>query len=126
MISVFVDSAILIEVSRGRNQAVLDRWRDLANSKARIYYSPITLAELRSGARPNEHFILDSLFGSLQCVPVTEEIGNLAGDFLRRYRKSHALEIADAIIAAGAASKFALLSTRNRKNDPMPDPLSFE
>jgi predicted nucleic acid-binding protein len=126
VISVFVDSDILIEISRGRNQAVLDRWRDLANSDTRIYYSPITLAELRSGARPNEYFILDSLFGSLQCVPVTQEIGNIAGDFLRRYRKSHALEIADAMIAAGAASKSALLWTRNRKHYPMPDIVSFE
>src|SRR5258708_1949530 len=32
--SVLVDSDILIEVSRGRDQAVLERWRELAASDA--------------------------------------------------------------------------------------------
>jgi predicted nucleic acid-binding protein len=47
------------------------------------------------------------------------ETGRQAGDYLKRYRKSHAVELGDALIAAGAVLNNAALWTRNRKHYPM-------
>ncbi len=53
--TVLVDSDILIEVSRGRNVDVVSKWIDLSNSDAAVLYSPVSVAELWAGARPNEY-----------------------------------------------------------------------
>ena len=52
------------------------------------------------------------------------EAGRQAGDYLRRFRKSHGVELGDALIAAGALANNAALWTRNRKHYPMKE-LSF-
>lgn len=44
--TILVDSDVLIEVSRGRNQDVLSRWQELSDSDHTILYSPVTAAEL--------------------------------------------------------------------------------
>jgi predicted nucleic acid-binding protein len=53
--TVLVDSDILIEVSRGKNTGIVSKWIDLSNSDAAVLYSPVSVAELWAGARPNEH-----------------------------------------------------------------------
>jgi predicted nucleic acid-binding protein len=84
-----------------------------------VLYSPVSSAELWAGARPSEHASLEALFEALAPVPIDAETGRLAGDYLRRYRKSHTVELGDALIAASAVSVNALLWTRNRKHYPM-------
>lgn len=122
--TVLVDSDILIEVARGRNAEVVSKWIELSNSDAAVLYSPVSVAELWAGARPKEYDALSNLFGALRCTPVDEETGRQAGVYLRQYRLSHAVEIADALIAAGAIANNAELWTRNRKHYPMKE-LSF-
>ena len=122
--TVLIDSDILIEVSRGRDQSILSKWADLSESDALILFSPVNEAELRAGARPAEFESLDALFGALACAPADAAIGRRAGDYLRRYRKSHCLELGDALIAATAVACSATLWTRNRKHYPMKE-LSF-
>ncbi len=117
--SVLIDSDILIEVSRGRNKTLIARWMGLADSSEILLCSPVTVAELWHGARPAEHDILSDLFRVLTCVPIDHEIGRAAGDLLRRYRKSHHLELGDALIAATALVHGASLWTRNRRHYPM-------
>jgi predicted nucleic acid-binding protein len=119
--SVLVDSDILIEVSRGRNTDIVSRWTGLSRSDVVILYSPVSAAELWAGARPAEHDALNNLFGVLKCVAVDTATGRQAGDYLRRYRKSHAVELGDALIAASAVLSGATLWTRNRKHYPMKD-----
>lgn len=114
-----VDSDVLIEVSRGKDEAILKRWREQAASGDAVLCSPISVAELWHGARPSEHEALARLFGALLCVPADNETGRLAGDYLRMYRKSHGVELGDAMIAAAAAQHSAVLWTRNRKHYPM-------
>jgi predicted nucleic acid-binding protein len=123
-VSVFIDSDIVIEVLRARNQAILAQWSALAASSAPILVSPITIAEVGAGALPHESQIISRFFAPLTCVAIDEKIGQLAGEYLRQYSKSHNLQIADAFIAASAAQNQAALWTRNRKHYPMPD-LSF-
>jgi hypothetical protein len=53
------------------------------------------------------------------CVPADAAVGRRAGEYLRRYRKSHSVELGDALIAATAVVSGAMLWTRNRKHYPM-------
>jgi predicted nucleic acid-binding protein len=118
-VTVLVDSDILIEVSRGKNQDILSRWMKLADSEDAILYSPVSMAELWAGARPSEHEAITGLFRALACAPINGEVGRQAGDYLQKYRKSHSLELGDALIAAAALLNRAHLWTRNRKHYPM-------
>lgn len=117
--TVLVDSDILIEVSRGRDEAILSQWMDLGDSSNPILYSPVTAAELWAGARLREHEALTRLFAALICVPIDRETGRQAGDYLRQYQRSHGVELGDALIAATAVRSQAALWTRNRKHYPM-------
>ncbi|MDR3700461.1 MAG: type II toxin-antitoxin system VapC family toxin [Candidatus Sulfopaludibacter sp.] len=119
--TVLIDSDILIEVSRGRNREVISRWMELSNSDAAVLYSPVSVAELWAGARPSEYDALRNLFQALTCVPIDAEVGRQAGAYLQRYRRSHGIEVADALIAANAVANNAELWTRNRKHYPMRD-----
>jgi len=124
--TVLVDSDILIEVSRGKNADIVSAWIDLGGSDAVVLYSPVSVAELWAGARASEHDALHNLFRALTCTPVDEEAGFRAGAFLKQYRRSHGVEIADALIAACAVTHKAELWTRNRKHYPMKEVRFFE
>jgi len=119
--AVLIDSDILIEVSRARDKAILERWNELSVSDAVLLCSPVTVAEIWHGVRPGEQAILDALFGCLLCVPIDLEVGRRAGDYLRRHARSHKVELGDALIAATASIHQAALWTRNRKHYPMSD-----
>ena len=55
-------------------------------------------------------------------VPIGPEIGRRAGDHLRQFAESHAVELGDALIAATASiHQRSLLWTHNRKHYPMKD-----
>jgi predicted nucleic acid-binding protein len=116
---ILIDSDILIEISRGRNEDVLGKWAQLQDSDSVLLCSPVTIAELWRGALPHEHKSLDDLFAALVCAPIDHEIAHRAGDCLRQFRKSHNLELSDAFIAASALTHGAALWTRNRKHYPM-------
>ena len=120
MISVLIDSNILIEVSRARNQAILKRWSELSSGPAGLFCSPVTVAELWQGARPQEHTLLVALFTALTCIAIDANIGQLAGDYLRQYARSHGVELGDALTAATASLHKLQLWTRNHKHYPMP------
>lgn len=117
--TVLVDSDILIEVSRGKDAHIVSQWIDLSNSDSAVLYSPVTVAELWAGARPNEYEALTNLFRALRCAAINEEIGHQAGLYLRQYRLSHGVELGDALIGASTVAHNALLWTRNRKHYPM-------
>lgn len=124
--TILTDSDILIEVSRGRDKALVSRWLELGRSDTLILFSPVSVAELWTGARSSEHAALEALFNALTCVPVDAAVGRRAGDYLRRYRKSHAVELGDALIASSAVATGARLWTRNRKHYPMPELTFYE
>jgi predicted nucleic acid-binding protein len=117
--SVLIDSDILIEVSRGLDAAILSRWEELSRSETVPLCSPVTVAELLHGARPQEQKLLRGLFAAVTCVAIDLEIGERAGDYLRLYAKSHHVELGDALIAATASLHKAQLWTRNRRHYPM-------
>lgn len=117
--TILVDSDILIEVSRATEVWIVEKWNQLATSDALILFSPISAAELWAGARPSEHNTLAALFEALACASADAAIGRQAGDYMRQFRKSQAVELGDAMIAATAVASGAALWTRNRKHYPM-------
>jgi len=119
--SVLIDSDILIEVSRARDSAILARWDQLSQADTALLCSPVTVAELWHGARPQEHATLSALFAVLHCVPIDLKIGQRAGEYLRQYARSHHVELGDALIAATVSIHRLALWTRNRRPYPMKD-----
>jgi predicted nucleic acid-binding protein len=122
--SVLIDSDILIEVARARDSGILNKWDALSQGFTVLFCSPVTVAELWHGTRPQENRILQALFAAVQSIPIDAEIGQRAGVFLRQYARSHGVELGDALIAATACLHDLQLWTRNRRHYPMKD-LSF-
>lgn len=121
MIGVLVDTDILIEVLRRRDQPLVERWKWLTAGPEWIFYSPVTAAELWQGIRPREEAEVQELLGTLTCIPITHDIGRTAGTYMQRYGPSHGLDLPDALIAATSVLHGCALWTRNRKHYPMPD-----
>jgi predicted nucleic acid-binding protein len=119
-VSVLLDTDVVIEMQRGKDSQIGAKWASLVASGEMILYSPVVAAETWAGARPQEHSLVESFFDSLTCAPVDYEIGKLAGVLMRKFARSHGLEIPDAIIAASSIHHRAALWTRNRKHYPMP------
>ncbi len=124
--TILTDSDVLIEISRGRDKSLVSRWIELSTSDALVLFSVVSVAELWAGARPSEYAAIEALFNALVCVPADAAVGRRAGDYLRRYRKSHGVELGDALIAASAAASGARLWTRNPKHYPMPELLFWD
>jgi hypothetical protein len=47
-----------------QNAGIVSTSMDLSNSDVGLFYSPVSVAELRAGARPNENDVLNNLFGA--------------------------------------------------------------
>jgi predicted nucleic acid-binding protein len=122
--TVFIDSDVLMDVLRGEERDVLSLWESLATAETAMLYSAISAAEIWSAARASEHVQITKLFRPLLCIPVDREIGKQAGEYLRKFGRTHELKLVDALIAASAIRHQAALWTRNRQRYPMPE-LSF-
>jgi predicted nucleic acid-binding protein len=118
-VKVILDSDIVIEVLRARDLTLLAKWSALIASSDEAIVSPVTVAEIWEGARAQEYPAISLCFSYLGCVSAEYATGEVAGALLRQYKKSHGLEIADALIAAAAIQNQAALWTRNRKHYPM-------
>jgi predicted nucleic acid-binding protein len=121
MNGVLVDSDILIEVLGGRKIEVARLWADTVAANEPLFYSPVTLAEVRHGMRGQERESTERVFSSMLSIPIEIEIGARAGDYLRAFHASHAIELGDALIAATASVHQLNLWTQNRKHFPMKD-----
>ena len=114
------DSDVLIEVLRG-NRIVADQLKALHLSGHVLSYSPVTRAELRYGLRPGQETHMADFLGRFVCLDIDGEVGERAGEYLAKYRKSHGVQLGDALIAATASRTGAALMTFNRKHFPMTD-----
>lgn len=112
-----LDSDVLIEILRSNAQTA--HWvAAQASTGEALRYSPVSRAEIGAGMRAGEEQAIASLFAGLSAVPIDAAIGELAGERLRRYRRSHALELGDALIAASAVQYGERLATFNRRHYP--------
>ncbi len=115
---VVVDSDVLIEVLRGNAGAAAALTRCVAKGTP-VALTPIAVAEVLAGVRPAEEAGTRALLGAFDCLRVDRAVGEVAGEFLSRFGASHGVELADAIVAACAATRGYRLWTLNRKHYPM-------
>lgn len=112
-----LDSDVLIEILRGNLRT--SRWvAGQAATGETLRYSPVSRAEVGAGSRPGEEEGITALFAGLHPVTIDSITGDLAGERLRHYRRSHSLELGDALIGASALQHGERLATFNRRHYP--------
>lgn len=116
MAPLLLDTDVLIEYLRGREQAA----SYLESLEEELAVSAITVAELYAGVRgAPEREALDRFLGAFRVLPVTREIAMMAGDFRRQWGPSHGTDLPDAVLAATAESNRLALVTFNVRHYPM-------
>jgi predicted nucleic acid-binding protein len=111
-----IDTDVMIDFIRGQKQAV----ELVVENRKSIILSAMVVAELMAGYRSNEERSkIERLISRAKVIPVSAPLASYAGLYLKQYRKSHGLDIADAIIAATADEQNAELKTLNVKHYPM-------
>lgn len=125
LIGVLYDSDVIIEILRGRSR-VVEAAMILEGGGVPTYCTAVAIAEIHAGIRPGEEPLSEAFFGARGEVVLDGRIGRRAGAYLARYAKSHGVEIADALVAAAAATSGLRLWTLNRKHYPMADVSFYE
>jgi predicted nucleic acid-binding protein len=115
-----IDTDIVIDHFHG-HQAALEFLAEMLASGEILAISVITVAEILGGMRPGEDVRTERLLGLFTVLDVNGAIARQSGAYLRRFRRSHNLELGDALIAATATHTDAELVTRNLKHYPMTD-----
>ena len=118
--ALLIDSDILIDHLRKEKPALDYVNREIDNGSP-LFMSVISRIEIFSGARKGEGETIQTLFDLLTPVDVDVTIADRAGDYLMKFRKSNALSIGDAIMAATSREMGMKLVTRNIKHFPMKD-----
>lgn len=119
---VFVDTDILIEVGRGINEAAT--CLQAIERQSPIAISVVTQMELIVGCRnKNELSALEHFLDRFAMVNINDSISQTAVDLLKRYRLSHDLLRADALIAVTAISEDGPLVSKNQRDYRFIEPL---
>ncbi|MFQ5612780.1 MAG: type II toxin-antitoxin system VapC family toxin [Anaerolineae bacterium] len=112
---VVVDTDVLIDVGRGVDDAI--RCLQQIEGQSSLSVSAITEMELIIGCRSkSELSAVGDFLLRFQIIKLTEQISDTAVDLLHRYRLSHGLLIADALIAATAISLDKPFVTKNQRD----------
>ncbi|RZV40536.1 MAG: type II toxin-antitoxin system VapC family toxin [Candidatus Acidulodesulfobacterium acidiphilum] len=99
---IIFDTDIIIWILRGKETIVTDAKRLSEETSGKIYITPIQVAEVYSGMTDKEERKTRKLIESFYFLDINKRIGELAGIYINKYRKSHQIELADAIIGASA------------------------
>lgn len=113
--TVIVDTDVVIDAGRKSAEAVDSL--DQVEQRASLAISVVTQMELMIGCRNKlELQALERFLSRFQIIPLLENTSTTAVDLLRRYRLSHGLLIADALIAATALEGQHALLTKNQRD----------
>ncbi|MBL8026083.1 MAG: type II toxin-antitoxin system VapC family toxin [Fibrobacteres bacterium] len=111
-----IDTDIVIDFLRGNAHAI----SLLKKCSASACFSCITVAEIYAGVESGEEEKdVVRLFSMFQVYPITEKIAKTAGLMVKKFGKSHSVEIPDALIAATCTVYNLSLLTLNVKHYPM-------
>ena len=116
---------MIIEILRG-NRTLIEAARALDASGVPTYCSAVSWAEIFAGLRKGEEPATEKFLEARGEVIIDTTTGRHAGAYLARYGRSHGVEMADALIAAAAATSGLRLWTLNRRHFPMADLQLFE
>ncbi len=112
---VLIDTDILIDVGRNVKNAVA--FLQQQQSQAGLAISTVTQMELIVGCQNKPELrALEQFLQRFQIIKLNEQISDMAVEILRRYRLSHGLLIADALIAATSLSLHQPMATKNRRD----------
>jgi predicted nucleic acid-binding protein len=131
---VIVDTDILVDVGRGVREAIA--CLEGIEQRLVMAISIITQMELIIGCRNKKELrSLKQFVSRFQLIKLNEEISDRAVSLLERYRLSHGLLIADALIAATSMSLNQPFITKNQSDYrfieelpllPYPEPFASE
>jgi predicted nucleic acid-binding protein len=115
-VSWLLDTSIIIDALRGTAAAVVFA----GNLAERPCISVVSISELRDGQKGAVEIArIDTFLATTTIYDVTRNIAEISGGLMRRFRKSHGLTTADALIAATAIHHRLNLATLNLKHFPM-------
>jgi predicted nucleic acid-binding protein len=120
-----VDTCVIVDHLRGYVDAY-EWFKRIANQPEtpQLVCSVITVAELFAGlpaeATKGEEAVI-KLLSQMDVIPVCENIARSAGIYVRKWRTSHGVGLADALIAATACCLGAPVVTRDLRHYPMPE-----
>ena len=113
-----IDTDILIDHFHGHQAAFNFITQQIVGGEV-LAISVVTITEFAGGMRPGEEERTEHLLSLFTVLEVNEAIARQAGRYLRQFRRSHGLELGDALIAASANMAGAEIVTRNHKHYPM-------
>jgi predicted nucleic acid-binding protein len=115
-----IDTDILIDHFHGHRAALNFLVGQLEDNEP-LALSVVTLTEFTGGMRPGEEARTEQLLALFTLLDIDPAIARQAGDYLRLFRRSHRIDLGDALIAATAKTLGATVVTRNVKHYPMDD-----
>jgi hypothetical protein len=122
---VLLDSDVIIEVLRGHRPTV-DAVAALTKTGLPVCCCAVSWAEVYAGLRAGEEEATDAFFAARRALAIDTAMGRKAGAYLTRYRRSHGLQIGDALIAGAASASGLHLWTLDRRDYPMEDVRFYE
>jgi len=112
---VVVDTDILIDASRAVAEAL--ECLDQVEDRSALAVSAVTEMELVVGCRDKRELrALDRFLNRFHVISIEERMSDVAIDSLRRYRLSHGLLVADALIAATALAVDSPFVSKNQRD----------
>jgi predicted nucleic acid-binding protein len=119
MALVLLDTTVLIDLLRGRRDAV-ERLLALRDASDAPGTCAVNVEESVRGLRPAEQVQARRLFRGLRVVPLGEREGWQAGEWRRKHAAlGRTLAQADCLVAAAALAAGGRLATGNPKDFPM-------
>lgn len=114
-----LDTTALIDYLRGRREMV-ELLAGMADSGHELGVCSINVAELYSGLNEKHRTVAGKLVDSLEYWEATHDTARIAGMYRFDYaRKGITLATTDALVAAIAVSRGAVLVTSNARHYPM-------
>lgn len=116
--TILLDTDIIINHLRGQKEDTLFLKRVMVEDEFLGMYSVITEVELFSAEKIEEQQAeeIENILSNLQRAELSRPVAKLAGNLMGGFRKSHGLEMPDAVIAASALVHGALLATKNSRH----------
>lgn len=116
---IVIDTDVLIFILRG-NESIKRRFTDLVvETEGYVFITPIQIAEIYAGLREKEKIKTGHFLESFSVIDIDKRVGEVAGVFINRFRKSHNVTMGDSLIGAATKINGFKLWTLNKKHYPM-------